>query len=147
MIIILLGKLVAMKIEITGSGCAIWKDWSNRSGKPHAILAPGGEYTVVGYYAPYYKVKILMGKRKGKIGYVWEAKVGMKMGNIIILEEGVTFRTEPNRRKGTDKGVIFPGTKVKIIKKIINRYLIKGSVFNQFLGVAWVGVSRVQILK
>ena len=144
-ILILLSYASAYKVEVTGEGVRIWKDWTNRiTSKPTCVLPSGGEYEVVKVYAPWYKVEVLTGHRKGEVKYIWSERE-LKG---VITKQGVTLRTAPRKGNDTSDGVLFKGDKVKILEKIVNRYLIKSN--KEFspcdFNVAWVWSDRCEVL-
>jgi len=139
--------LFSMKVEIQGDGCAGWADWSNRSGKPSAIFPPGGEYEVLDTYHPWFQVKVLTGKMKGKTGFIWSEMVDEL--KLTIKHPGVNFRSEPNKTNDNEIGVLFPGDKVKFLKAIPNRYLVK---WNKLFAYGtwervWIHHSRARVMK
>ncbi len=140
--LILISSLMAEKLEITGDGVRLWGDWNKRI-TPIALLAPGGEYEIVDRYCPYYKVEVLTGKRKGETLFVWSECIS----NDTVTGVGVTGRTRPKKSKETENGVIYPGNLVKVLEKIVSRYYIKSSVYNEFTGLGWVWAGASRIIK
>lgn len=134
---------MAWKVEITGQGVRVWKDWGKRT-KPVAILAPGGEYEVVEEYAPWYEVEVVTDRRKGETGIVWSERVS----NGVIVGQGVAFRMEPRVAEETRDGVLFPGARVRILGKMVNRYRIRANEFAAFqFGEGWVWAGRCERMK
>ena len=156
MLIFIIVFSFAFKIEIKCNGIRAWESWNNRI-KPVDILAPGLEFPVIWSYAPYYRVLVLTGDHKNELGFMFGICIDEKNGNILI--EGCTLRSSPEKdNNGTPEDTaddpnfmakIGKGRKVKILKKIVNRYKIKPGYMlpDASWKTAWVWAPCVRVIK